>query len=283
MHLLEVELSNETLLIEKFKALQIEISEYSFANIFLFRKEHHYQLYFDKELFIKGITRDGRSYLMPTFSLENFSTDDLAHWLKEVDFLFPIPEKWISLFDPKIFHCFYKDCESDYLIKRERLASLEGRDLSKKRNLIKQLLENHVVQDYPMTSDHFKDALTILDVWQKNQNLDPERNDYFPCQEAIHLMYPLQLTGRIFYIDNKPVAFLLGETLTNKQYAIHFAKADKNIKGLYQYLFQRCAQELDTTIEYINFEQDLDLPQVHQSKHSYHPDKMERKYRVTLR
>lgn len=283
MHLLDLELIQENLLLDKFRSLNMEISEYSFANIYLFRREHHYQLYFDKELFVKGITRDGHSYLMPTFPLENASQEDLIKWLNEVDFFFPIPELWLSHFDKKYFQFSCSDSDADYLFDHERMSLLGGRDLSKKRNLIKQLLDEHQVTSFTLDADRVKDGLIILDKWQENQELDKTKTDYYPCLEALNLLSPLQLSGRIYYVDGNPAGLIIGEILTGNQYAIHFAKADKTIKGLYQYILQESAKGLDQKIKYINLEQDIGLPQVQQTKHSYHPDKMIKKWRVALK
>ncbi len=41
------------------------ISEYSFANLYLFRTAHDYEVVFDREIFIRGTTYDGARYLMP--------------------------------------------------------------------------------------------------------------------------------------------------------------------------------------------------------------------------
>jgi hypothetical protein len=55
------------LLKEKFAHLPLHLSEYSFANLYLFRALHQYRvLRHEEETFIKGITREGTSFIMLT-------------------------------------------------------------------------------------------------------------------------------------------------------------------------------------------------------------------------
>lgn len=136
----------------------------------------------------------------------------------------------------------------------------------------------------PLNADRVQDALVILDEWQNDLEHDPLATDYFPCQEALHLMNQLQLTGWIFYVDGKPSAFLVGESAgVSQEYIVHFAKAQKKIKGLYQYLYQALGEALYGQYEIINLEQDLGSPQVRLSKHSYHPMRMVHKWRIGLK
>ena len=52
-------LKHQSLLEPLFKKLNLEISEYSFANAYLFRQVHDFEVFFDKSIFLVGKTRDG--------------------------------------------------------------------------------------------------------------------------------------------------------------------------------------------------------------------------------
>jgi hypothetical protein len=47
-------IEHKDLLFPRFKAVHTALSEYTFANLYLFRKNHEYEVLFDKEIFIKG-------------------------------------------------------------------------------------------------------------------------------------------------------------------------------------------------------------------------------------
>lgn len=279
MHLIEVDLSHQGLLTDKFRQIKLDMSEYSFANTYLFRHIHHYQIFYKQELFLKGIARDGSSFLMPTFPLFEASESQLKGWLEEADFFFPIPEEWKNRFDPNMIDSSFSESESDYLFALDKIRCYDKK-LKTKQNQVDQFLSSHTVQAYPLTAERVEDAQLVLSLWKKS-NEDIEA-DYGPCQEALHLLAALQLTGEIFYVDGKPAAFLIGEYL-HSSFVIHFTKALKSIKGLYQYVYEEFAQHIDETCPFINMEQDLGSPQIRQSKRSYHPDLMLHKWRIQLK
>ena len=96
-------------------------------------------------------------------------------------------------------------------------------------------------------------------------------------------MWPLQLCGGIFYIDEKPVAYCLGEELAlGTGFVIHFEKAvvEPQFKGIYQFINQAFASILPEKYETLNREQDLGDPGLRQAKESYHPSGFVRKYRA---
>jgi hypothetical protein len=70
-------------------------------------------------------------------------------------------------------------------------------------------------------------------------------------------MEQLQLSGRIYCIEKKPIGFTLGEPLSENVYVVHFAKASELYKGVYQYIYQDHALHLEDHYHYINMEQDL--------------------------
>lgn len=276
-----LQLSHRELLTSRLNHLHIDLSEYTFADLYLFRDIHQYKVLIqDDMIFIQGMTRDHHSFIMPTMPLSSFSSPLLLECLQDVDYLFPIPEAWLSALDSQQFQWMFKEEDSDYIFKSEKLKTYAGRHLSKKRNLVYQLFDLHDVNVLPLTAEHKQKALDILDDWQSN-HLD-QQTDYESCREGLEKMEILQLTGLIFYVDENPSGFLLGE-MKHHHYIIHFSKAQQKIKGLYQYMYQALAQYLDQTfsgIKWINMEQDLGFPQVRQAKHSYEPDYMAHKWRV---
>jgi hypothetical protein len=75
---------------------------------------------------------------------------------------------------------------------------------------------------------------------------------------------------------------VLGEELNDETFVLHFAKAKKKFKGIYQYMFNNFAKILPPKYRRLNLEQDLDKENLRIFKSSYVPDAMLRKARVTL-
>ena len=228
MHLLKVDLSHQILLTEKFRELDLEISEYSFPNIYLFRQIHQHRLFYKKELFINGITRDGASYLMPTNRfIDHMTPEEMIADLNEVDFFYPIPEQWLDFFDPSIFSRTYNEEESDYIYIREKMLTFHGAHSNAKSNLVHQFLDNDTIELFPLDPDQIQPALSILEQWQLNKKLDISETDYVSCKEGIELINKLQLEGLIAYVNKTPVGFIIGERIGGNSYVVHFVKGDR--------------------------------------------------------
>jgi len=113
--------------------------------------------------------------------------------------------------------------------------------------------------------------------------MDLADTDYAACLEALDRYEELVLCGGIYYADNEPAGFVLGEEINDETFVLHFAKARTKFKGIYQYLFNNFAGILPPKYKYLNLEQDLDKENLRVFKASYLPDVMLRKARVSLK
>ena len=261
------------------------LSEYSFTNAYLFRNPHKYQVAVsDGCTFLHGVTYDNKTYMMPVCPLEIIPTSKLIEMGSHVDFFFPIQEEWLSFFPEDKFSYTFLEGDSDYIYLTERLATMAGRKLAKKRNLLKQYNEGYKIEDYELTLDRFEDAKYILDIWEKDiQSMDNHGTDYAETFEALEKMNEFNLRGMISYADNKPSGFVLGEELNDESFALHFAKGIREYKGIYQHLYNAFSQRMLPLYKYMNFEQDLGKDTLRQAKSTYYPDEMRKKYRVALK
>jgi uncharacterized protein len=281
--IIPLDLSHKELLSSRFEKLQLDISEYSFANCYLFRKTHAFELIVGDEVFLKGKGYDGMSYFMPTFDVRTRSLDFLREVLKKGDVLFPIPEEWISHFSESEFAISTSENDNDYVYTIEKLRTLPGRHLSGRRNLIRQFNDNYLAVAFPLSRERQKDALEILEKWASLQNEEIGKTDYEACREAISLCETLGLTGEIYYVEEKPIGFIIGEALNKHMFVLHFAKADVHYKGIYQYMHQAFALKCDDHFKFLNWEVDLGKEKLKQSKNAYEPDHFIKKMRVQLR
>lgn len=222
----EITLAHQTLLEPLLRALNSDLIDYSFTNVYLFRKIHQFQLVQKKGLFIRGKSRDGVSYLMPTFPLRELDFSDI-----EGEILFPIPEAWLSFFDSR-FEWSHLDADDDYLYKSAKMAHLPGRKLSSRRNLVHQFLDHypdHEVQ--PLTQDRAGDALQVLEGWKSHPHHDPRYTDYEECKEALQLIDRLHL-GDVFSMwrKNRP-DFYLGRGSTGALMSTTWPRRSPLIRG----------------------------------------------------
>ena len=263
----------------RFKALAEGISEFTFANIYLFRGAHNYRISrLDGELFV--ITgRDAEPFFMLPFGLpDKGAMKSLFAGYGSMK----CASESQGLLLAKMGYSVDEDRDNfDYLYRREDLAGLSGRKLHRKKNLVNFFVRNNSCQAKPLLDEYLGDAMRILESWRKAQT---QPGDYAAAGEALEKTEELQLCGGIFYVDAEPVAYCLGEELAlGTTYAIHFEKAviRDNYKGVYQFINQSFAAVLPEKYEMINREQDLGDIGLRQAKESYRPAGFVKKLRVT--
>jgi uncharacterized protein len=272
-------LSHMPILRPKLQALGLFLSEYSFANLFLFRKKHTYEVLYGREIYIRGLSYDGKKYIMPT-SQPDIATLEKDDIFSQCEMIFPLSQTWALAFNSSQYMCQYKEEDSDYLYLTEKLASFAGRHLSKKRNLVKQFREMYEATYHLLSSKTVDDAMRVLEMWQEKSSKEIQDADYYQCQEAIQMHSELDLFGVIYYIEGAAKGIMIGEKSHDEMVTLHFAKADVTYKGIYQFMYQDFASKL-LQYRYFNMEQDLGIKELRQTKNSYMPVQYCEKYRVS--
>ena len=284
MHLEQMALHHQALLQDRLKSVRVFFSEYSFANLYLFRGAHdHHVLREGEQVFITGKTYDGFSYIMPTQDPRAQNMDTLLDLAKGYDLIFPIPEEWLGAFKGSGYEPEFSDGDSDYIFSVEKLSTYKGQKLHSKKNLLNQFLSLYTPVARPLTMDLMPEARRVLDAWQKDAGESDAATDYVPCSEALEHYDDLVLCGGIYYVEKEPVGFIIGEEQNKTMFALHFAKGNRQFKGIYQYMFNQFARILPEKYQYLNFEQDLGKLALRIAKSSYHPDQILEKYRLRLK
>ncbi len=259
------------------------LSEYCFSNLYLFRTTHDYKILDNGQMFIQGKTYDGCSFLMPAFNLSEVACSYLENTIKDLDFFFPIHQTDLQYFDPNRFSFELNRDDSDYIYSAEKLKTYKGRNLSPKRNLMKQFADNFFHESLPLTEANGSDAMEVLNDWLTDVDRPIEETDYNPCCEALKSMESLGLFGYVYYSKDEPCGFVLAKEILPQMCVFHFAKGKRKFKGVFQFMFNHFANSYEDRFQFYNFEQDLGKPNFRKTKQSYYPDHLLNKYRVSLK
>lgn len=279
-----LELKHNSLLYEKLHGVKLKLSEFSFANLYLFRKAHNYEVLTGCDcVFITGYTNDRARFVLPLCGNEEPDMEYVDSLIKEFEMLYPISEDWLHHFPSEKYDVYHNPDDSDYIYTMEKMATYAGRHLSSKRNLLKQFLETYSWEAEEISEKNAGDAIGIIEAWQKEIKDTSGGTDFESAKEAVMLREALHLYGILYYVDKEPAGYVLGEGITDDTYALHFAKGLTKYKGIYQFMYNHLANKLLDKYKYINFEQDLGLQSLRQAKSSYKPDHMGEKYRVKLK
>ena len=270
-------LAHRSLVEPMLRALDSPLSEYSFANLFLFRGVHQYAVTFHPLPQILGVTYDGVRHSMP---LVEFSKRDVDALLGRASCIYPVTEEIALLGGTFGLTSQSNDDDSDYTYDARRLATLSGKILHPKRIEAASFAAaaRPLVETLAPRNRHL--AVEILEPWAQQVARPNSDTDYDACSEALANFEALGLHG-ILISDaaGAPCAFLLAQRLGRRSVAVHFAKGNRNYPGVYPYLFSRFAATCEATS--LNFEQDLGKPGLRQAKRALDPLGQLRKYRLS--
>lgn len=272
-------LAHRPLLHPLFQQLRDGISEFTFANIYLFRQSHGYRLSqcVDGTIVILGRDKDTPFFILP-FGLPEQPLLELL--FRDHGLMKCASTDQAARLEAMNYTVIEDRDNFDYLYRRQALAELGGRNYHKKRNLIKAFVNSHAYRALPLREEFRSDALRVLDDWRAEND---QAGDYEAAREGLEKSEELQLCGGIYYVEERPVAYVLGEELAGvATYLIHFEKAVAGYKGLYQFINQSFASVLPEDYETINREQDMGDPGLRHAKLSYRPSGFIEKFKVAL-
>lgn len=279
-----IALNHQPFLSERFQQMHLNISDYTFANVYLFRNISRYEVITrDCGVFISAYNRHNRNCIMPLDSPQGCSPDIFRELLGGDRFLYPISEEWLPFFPSDQFDAAWDDSESDYIYLTSNLASFSGKTYTRHRNHLNQFFGAYRPQDLPLGPENLKDGLEILHQWQEESRLAPGKTDFSVCEEALQKFQELALWGTIYYIENKPAGFIIGEALNLDMFCLHFAKASKAFHGIYEFMFNDTAKKLQSQYRYLNLEEDMGNKNLRKTKSSYGPERILKKYHVSLK
>lgn len=173
----------------------------------------------------------------------------------------------------------------DYVYLREELATLAGRNYTKKRNHINQCLAAYPCKYEIITPETVAECLAMQERWCTARDCQDEAGlcgEYLAIDETLRHYREFGLTGGAIRIEGTIEAFTIGEALNPTTAVCHFEKAMPRFQGLGQVINQWFAQNSLSVFTYVNREQDLGLPGLRRAKESYFPDHLVEKVRIIL-
>lgn len=179
----------------------------------------------------------------------------------------------------------------DYVYRAKDLASLDGRDLAKKRNHIRQFEKECAahgwkVETVRLSSANAAACVECLEQW-KSEQAGERATELLECEgdairRALADFDGLELRGLMVLIDGAARGFGIGARLNKDTGVLLFEKASDRFKGLYQYLDRECCRRLFEGWAWVNKEGDLQDPGLARAKESYAPFKRVKAFRLEL-
>jgi uncharacterized protein len=174
---------------------------------------------------------------------------------------------------------------SNYLYSAEALAKLPGRKYSKKRNLLSQANGLYRWVCEPLHSGIIDRCFSVLNSIVEEESPQVEgmlKRELAALDCTLRHFDDLNQKGLVISVEGRPVAFSIYEAISSSTVAIHFERALRSYKGLYQVINLETAKVIAAEgFQTINREEDLGDPGLRDAKISYHPIEIAPAYELT--
>ena len=222
-----------------------------------------------------------------TSEVSRTTTDllSLAQTLKVDPILKLVPKDTVDA-DPSLSELFdvKKDMDSaDYILDIGLLSSMSGKYYANKRHELNRFLKTY--SDYKImitTVDKHREHIeSVFDQWTLTRTDHDWRHEHTALMKVLNQKeIPYLLYA--FEVNSKPAGFAIIEELKDNYAMLHYWKADKSLTNAYSFLMHSVAQDLFTKgYKYLNFQQDLGLDYLRESKPRWHPVFFLEKFTIT--
>lgn len=176
---------------------------------------------------------------------------------------------------------------ANYVYRAADLANLQGRKYSKKRNLISQARSLYSRQTHTLDESMTDKCFAVLESIKNEENPLIEgmsERELGALETTLRNFRRLEQQGLLITVDERPVAFSIFEATNSTTVTIHFERALRNYKGLYQVINQDTARIVEAQgFEFINREEDVGDAGLRAAKLSYHPAELVTAWELTFR
>ena len=292
-HSKPIEIKDKTLFDDFFLKYPPQISEFTFTNLFMWRNYYNFLFLEYKEHLIlfsndylknrkKPIYIDSIDYvyfLPPIGPHPDEIIIELYENIRNIEF-HKVPEDICEkLNENEKFINLNLVCQEDrnnwdYIYDKDEILKLAGNKYRQNRRWLQKFLGNYNYDFKLLTENIIEKCKELQLEWcimrecTEDESLDAEQEAIY---EALDNFKTLGFTGGLLCVDDKCVAYTLGEKLNNDTFVIHIEKAHKNFEGSYQAINHLFLKDFKSNFIYVNREQDLGIPGLRRAKEAYKP------------
>lgn len=180
----------------------------------------------------------------------------------------------------------------DYLFSPSKLSELQGIKFKELRRLAKKFSEEYPdavfqLKDLSDLSIQNKVHLTLRQ-WEHRKKVQNKTCDDFEFEEkALCRLLEDAKSHKLILscvsLHDAMIGFSIDEVLPDRNAIAHFIKADNSFRGIYEFLNRELAKYLTTfDVELWNWQQDLDIKSLRETKLGYRPVAFLKRYTVSL-
>ena len=280
---------------ELFKAEDPDISEYTFSNLFVWRRPRGILVRRDAATAVLTAVYEGKYFILPPLGFPDIVSayrGMFRAFRGDANFggALKIPERHAAGLREAGFVLEEDRDNFDYLYSTDDLASLKGRHYDGKRGFLRKFYDNYESEFTTYTVRYKEACLKLTREWaaRKTPSASPSdvrgfQDEFEAVRDYLDHLAELHCCGCILTVDDKVVAFTFGEQLNHDTFVIHFEKGDTDYSGVYQAVNQQFVRNAVLgRCPFVNREQDMGIEGIRKAKMSYRPVKFVAKYRIPV-
>ena len=158
---------------------------------------------------------------------------------------------------PNEFCIQYNRDDADYIYLAEDLMNLSGRRYHGKKNHVNKFKKSYNWSYERINKENISDCILMATEWGNQNNSDKDIDKGIELSvtlNALKYFEELKFQGGLIRVDEKVVAFTVGEQLNNECFVIHIEKAFSDIQGAYAMINQQFILDYANKYKYINRE-----------------------------
>ncbi len=276
-----------------YAASEEKSADYTFANLWCWKDKYRYEMAFADDLCWLRHYENGRPVYNPPIG--RWQRTDWEQILRR-----HFPRGFSFTRVPGMLACilsgFFEDSvclkeerdHFEYIYSIPELIALNGYRFRNKRKLSNQFKQyyNYIYKN--VSAELIPDIKEFQRHWlnQPEVKKDKEHKTILAENEAVNRMLddwqhlPGHVFGGVLIIDNRIMAFALGERLDDNTIAVHFEKASYAYRGAYAAINRIMLENVGSNYRFVNREQDLGIEGLRKVKLEYNPVRFIKKYGV---
>ncbi|MBR4834479.1 MAG: DUF2156 domain-containing protein [Thermoguttaceae bacterium] len=271
-------------------------NELNFANVFLLQEKHRTTIAFRNRFFFRyydGQRLAGYGFPIGDGDVETalraiFDDSESRGRAPKIALATRTQAATLRRLFPGKFRFSCDRGDADYLYSTERLASLSGRRMHRKRNAVKRFeRERSGLRVEPLTVENLEAAAFVAERWRSNRP-DAEAPELAAETRALETAFrffeELKLFGRLVLDGDEPLGFALLSSTSALVCNEHFEKATPDGAASYPLLCRDAARlALERGARWLNREEDLNSQGLRTAKSAWFPELLPAKFNAVER
>lgn len=267
-------------------------SDFNFTSLWCYNTENDTEIFLDENCYVIKM----RDYMTSNFFYSFLSKKDTSQITEELINLCKsenlelklrlVPEDSINKLDTGKF-LIEEDRDSfDYILSVDDSFAMDGKKYRYNRHSINKFIKNYTnyqikVSDCKNISEQVE-IKRLFESWASTKSKEDVYHETKALNRLFNSIEQINVVCITIWIENKLIAYEILENL-NRDFAIgHFMKADKSYEDIYDMLYYQLAKYLNhLNCKFLNYEQDLGIPNLRQAKLEQHPSIFLKKYTIS--